>query len=508
MRFVTKLMSTLIVSAVAFAASASAQTTVRIGLAEDPDNLDPTLAGSFVGRIVFAGVCDKLFDIDANLGIVPQLALAYEWSDGNRTLDIRLRPNVVFHDGTPMDAEAVKFTLERHLTMQGSFRRGEISALQTVEVTGPLTVRLRLSAPFAPILAHFADRAGLIVSPTAARAAGPNFGNNPVCAGPFRFVERVAQSRIVLERFPQYWNASEIHVDRVVYQPIPDSTVRLANLQAGALELIERVQPSDMPAIQRDNRLRLVSIAGVGYQGITFNVANGERARLPIGANARVREALDLAIDRNTINEVVYNGAYAVSAQPNSPVSPYHLQSIPVPARNVERARALLRETGLPLPVVVNMMIINAPDQRQQGEVIQSMAREAGFDIRLQATEFAASLQAGQRGEFEAYLIGWSGRIDPDANQTSHIVTGAPFNWGHYSNAEVDRLMALARTIATVPERNAVYEQIMRIIQAERPLIYLYHPKYQTAFTARLTGFQAMPDGIIRFQGVRLAAPG
>ena len=133
------------------------------------------------------------------------------------------------------------------------------------------------------------------------------------------------------------------------------------------------------------------------------------------------------------------------------------------------------------------------------------MAREAGFDIRLQATEFAASLQAGQRGEFEAYLIGWSGRVDPDANQTSHIVTNGPFNWGHYSNADVDRLMAEARSVATLPERRALYEQIMRLVIRDRPLIYLYHPMYQTAFTARLTGFRAMPDGIVRIQGVRLA---
>jgi len=507
MRFATRLMSTLIVSAVALAAAAaaSAQTTLRIGLQDDPDTLDPTLAGSFGGRIVFAGLCDKLFDIDENLAIIPQLATGYEWSNGNRTLDIRLRPNVLFHDGERMDAEAVKFTLERHLTMQGSFRRGEISVVQSVEVIDPLTVRLQLSSPFAPIMAHFADRAGLIVSPRAAREAGTNFGNRPVCAGPFRFVERVAQDRIVLERFPQYWNAGEIHVDRVVYRPIPDTTVRLANLQAGALELIERVPPNDIATIRRDSRLRIVSIAGVGYQGITINVANGDRARAPIGANARVREAFDLSLDREAINQVVYNGEYAPSAQANSPVSPYHLQSIPVPARNVERARAILRETGLPLPVVVNMIVTNSPAQRQEGEVIQSMAREAGFDVRLQAMEFASSLQAGQRGEFEAYLIGWSGRIDPDANQTSHIVTNGPFNWGHYSSPDVDRLMAQARTIATLPERRAIYEQIMQIVIRDRPLIYLYHMKYQTAFTARLSGFRAMPDGIIRFQGVRLA---
>jgi peptide/nickel transport system substrate-binding protein len=494
------------VFAMAVASAGLAQNAVRIGLAEDPDNLDPTFAGSFVGRIVFAAVCDKLFDVDENLNIIPQLATGYEWSNGNRTLDIRLREGVLFHDGERMDAEAVRFTLDRHLNAQGSFRRGEISAIQSIEVTGPLTVRLTLSAPFVPILAHFADRAGLIVSPKAAREQQDGLRTRPVCAGPFRFVERVAQSRIVFERFPQYWNASQIHIDRVEYRPIPDTTVRLANLQSGSLELIERVSPSDLPAIRRDTRLRLHSVPSIGYQGITFNVANGARARAPIGADPKVREAFDLAIDRAALNQVVYGGAFSISAQANSPVSPHHLRSIPAPARNLERARALLRETGLPTPVVVNLMVTNNPEQRQEGEVIQSMAREAGFDVRLQATEFAASLQAGQRGEFEAYLIGWSGRIDPDPNQTSHIVTGGPFNWGHYSNAEVDRLMAQARTLATVPERNAVYEQIMRILRTERPLIYLYHRTYDTAHTARLSGFRAIPDGIIRFQGMRLAA--
>jgi peptide/nickel transport system substrate-binding protein len=276
-----------------------------------------------------------------------------------------------------------------------------------------------------------------------------------------------------------------------------------ARQPAGRLaELIERVLPSEIPAIRRDSRLRIVSIAGVGYQGITFNVANGDRARAPIDADPRVREAFDLSIDREVINQVVYGGEYATSAQPNSPVSPYHLQSIPVPARNVERARALLRETGLPLPVVVNMMIVNNPPQRQEGEVIQSMAREAGFDVRLQATEFAASLQAGQRGEFEPYLIGWSGRIDPDANQTSHIVTNGPFNWGRYSTR--GRPVMARGAPSPRPAGAARALRRSRPSSSERPLVYLYHPMYwNSAFTARLTGSARCPTGS-SFQGVRL----
>ena len=226
-------------AALALAAGAAhAQSTLRIGLAEDPDILDPTMARTFVGRIVFAGLCDKLFDLDEKLNVVPQLATSYEWSADNKSLTIKLRNGVTFHDGEKMDAQAVKFNLERHKNTPGSTRRGELAPVERVDVVDPLTVRLSLSAPFAPLLTVLTDRAGMMVSPKAAQAAGEKFGARPVCSGPFRFVERVAQDRIVLERFPAYWNKGEIHFDRVVYQPIADSTVRLANLRSGQLDFI------------------------------------------------------------------------------------------------------------------------------------------------------------------------------------------------------------------------------------------------------------------------------
>ena len=129
---------------------AQAQTTLRIGLAEDPDILDPTLARTYVGRIVFASFCDKLFDIDEKINIVPQLALSHETSADGKEVTIKLRPGVKFHDGEPFNAEAAKFSLERHLTMQGSFRKPELAALDHVDVVDPLTIKLVLKAPFSP----------------------------------------------------------------------------------------------------------------------------------------------------------------------------------------------------------------------------------------------------------------------------------------------------------------------------------------------------------------------
>src|ERR1051326_7759624 len=207
------------------AGPALAETTLRIGLAEDPDLRDPTLARTYVGRIVFASMCDKLVDISPELDIVPQLATEWHWTDDNKGLVMKLRQGFKFQDGEPFDAAAVKFNIERHLNLPGSNRKAEISAVTGVDIIDDHTVKLVLSAPFAPLLAQLTDRAGMMLSPKAAKAAG-EFSTHPVCAGPFKFVERVAQDRIVLERFADYWNKGAINFDRILFLPIPDSTVR------------------------------------------------------------------------------------------------------------------------------------------------------------------------------------------------------------------------------------------------------------------------------------------
>ena len=493
-----------IVAGIAAAPPPAAAQHLRIGLAEDPDILDPTLARTFVGRIVFAALCDKLFDIDAKLSIVPQLATGYEWASPT-ALVIRLRAGVKFHDGEALDAEAVKYSLERHLSMQGSFRRSEINSMERVEVVDPLTVRIVLKEPFAPFVAQLTDRAGMIVSPKAAQAAGAQFGNRPVCAGPFRFVERVAQDRIVVEKFDGYWDAANIHLARITYQPIPDATVRLANLQAGALDLIERVDTNDVAAVQRNRALAHTTVASLGYTGITINVGNGAQANTPLGRDARVREAFDLAIDREALNQVVNSGLFSITAQAVPPASPYHVAAIPAPKRNLERARALLREAGVRQPVPVVLTVPNSPVNRQTGEVIQAMAAEAGFDVKLSAMEFASSLQAAARGEFEAYFIGWSGRTDPDGNLWAFVHSRGAQNDGRYSNAEADRLLDAARVENDVEKRRALYEAMDRIILLQdRPRLYLWHPTWIVAHTTRLSGWVPNPDGLVRLQGLRL----
>src|SRR6267154_849057 len=199
---------------------AGATQTLRIGLADDPDMLDPSMARTFTGRVGFAALCDKLFDISPELDIVPQLATEWQWTDGSKGRVMKVRRGVYFHDGAPVAAAAVKFSIERHLTLPGSTRKAEISAVTGVEIIDDYTVKLVLSAPSASLLAQLTDRAGMIVSPKAAQVEGENFAAHPVCAGPFKFVERVAQDRIVLERFSDYWDKDRIQLDRIVYLPM------------------------------------------------------------------------------------------------------------------------------------------------------------------------------------------------------------------------------------------------------------------------------------------------
>ena len=499
------LKKTLLAAVLALSAGVADAQNLRIGLREDPDILDPTLARTFVGRIVFAAICDKLFDINERLEIVPQLAESHRWEDNNRTLRITIRPNLRFHDGEVLDAEAVRYSLNRHLTMQGSFRRAEINAIESIEVVDARTVLIKLREASSPFLSQLTDRAGMIVSPRAAEALGRNFGTRPVCAGPFRFTERVAQDRIVLDRFDGYWNAQNIHVNRVTFLPIPDSTVRLANLQSGALELVQTIDPDDVPAVRRNNRLRIAMSDELGWQSIQFNVGNGARAQSPIGQDARVRQAFELSLDRTAINQVVYEGMFTPTAQPFPPASPFHLRDFRPEPRNIDRARALLREAGVRTPLQVDLTVPNNPDLRQVGEVIQAMAREAGFDVRLNAMEFASSLQAATRGEFEAYLVAWSGRADPDGNVYTFLNSRAPNNDGRYSNPDVDRLLDAARLESDVAKRRDIYARIMEIaVRQDRARIYLWHRRNIVAHTARLTGFVPVADGLIRIQGIRL----
>jgi peptide/nickel transport system substrate-binding protein len=496
-------MKRLVFALLFFATSVGSQ-TLRIGLAEDPDVLDPSMARTFVGRIVFAGLCDKLFDLDEKLNIVPQLATSYQWSSDNKSLVIKLRSGVTFHDGEKMDAAAVKYNLERHKNMKGSNRRGELAVVSSVDAVDASTVRINLAAPFAPLLAVLTDRSGMMVSPKAAEAAGEKFGAKPVCSGPFRFVERVAQDRMVLERYPGYWNKGQIHFERIVYQPIVDATVRLANLRSGQLDFIERVAPSDIANLRNDERFKVAKIVEIGYQGITINVGKSDMAQKnPLGKDARVREAFELSLDRDAIVKVAMDGEAQPGNQWVAPSNQFYGKSAPVPKRDVERAKQLLREAGAPNPSFT-LMTPTTSDAQRIAQVVQAMAKDAGFDVRIQSTEFATSLNLADKGQFEAYVLAWSGRADPDGNLHTMLACKGPTNYAGYCKEDVEGLITQSRTSLDPAQRAVAYDKIAQQIAKDRPIVYLYHRHWLWAHNAKLSGLRTVPDGMVRVQGLKM----
>ncbi len=493
------LLAALLGLTLAFPAGAQ---TLRIGIASDPDVLDPTLSRSVAARQVFMAMCDKLIEVDEQGALVPQLATAWEWQEGGRALLLTLRPGVTFHDGVALDAAAAVAGLNRHITASGSTRRGELGPVTAVEEAGPMQIRIRLSEPFAPLLAALSDRAGMLVSPRQANVLGADFQAEPACAGPYRLTRRVPQDRIELERFPGYWNAAALHFDRVVYRPIPDTTVRAANLRSGTLDVIERVNPSDVTTLRRDARVKLLEGPSLASVYIAINVAHGDSARNPLGQDPRVREALELAIDRNALNQVAFEGLYRPGNQSTPPGHPHHIAALPVPGRDLARARALLREAGQER-VRVKFSVPNTTEYVQAAEVIQAMAAEAGIALEIQVIEVATLLRAWTAGDFEALIIAWSGRTDVDGNLWGFNACGQSLNGGRYCSEQADAALREGRTSVEPAARLAAYGRAMEVLLRDRPYIYLWHPQSFFGTTAAVSGLRLIPDGLIRIQGLR-----
>jgi peptide/nickel transport system substrate-binding protein len=485
-------------------AAAADMTTLRIGLQEDPDLLDPAQGVSFVGREVFAALCDKLVDVDRDLKIVPQLATEWSWSEDAHALTLTVRDGVRFHDGTMLDAGAVKANLDRYRMAPESKRKGELKPVREVVAVDPHTVRIELTAPYAPLLAVLADRAGMILSNDALAKAGDAIGTKPICSGPYRFVERVPQERIVLERFPDYWNAAAIAVDRIVYTPVPDSTVRLANLQSGSFDIVERLAATDVKSVEADPKLRLVSSTALAYDLLSINLHNGPAADNPLGRDPKVREAFELAIDRKVLNDVVYDGRFVPSNQPEVPGTRYWDPDHPVPARDVEKARALLAAAGTPHPAFA-LTTGNSTTGLQVAQTLQSMAGEAGFDIVIRAMEAMTLVQNTSSGDYQAALAIWSGRPDPDGNISYWLACDGFLNWGKYCDPKFDGLLENARETIDPEARQKLYRQATDIYMTARPALFLHHYTWLWGMSRKVEGFAPHPDGIIRPQGLKLA---
>ena len=235
---------------------------------------------------------------------------------------------------------------------------------------------------------------------------------------------------------------------------------------------------------------------------MTINVGKGDASK--VFADKRIRMALAASIDRKAINEVTFNGEFTPGNQWVGPTNPYFQEKFPVPARDIAKAKKLIAESGVKTPIQIDFMVPNGPETRQVAEMIQAMAAEAGFEMKIRVTEFATSLTEAEAGRYQAFLLAWSGRTDPDGNLYTFAKSGQPNNYGGYSDPEVDALLDEARSKSSVAERKAIYEKATGKLIDEGGIIYLYHRLVLIAHTTRLQGYTQMPDGLVRVKGLKL----
>jgi len=487
---------------------AKAGGTMTVALAEDPDLLDPTLARTFVGRIVFANLCEKLYDVNDKLAIVPQLAASMpKITNGGKTVTIDIRQGLKFNDGTTLDAKAVKTSLDRHRELKASSRASELEPVKSVRAVDSDTVELRLDGPYAPLTAQLADRSGMVMSPKQLDKLGEKFSSSPVCVGPFQYVSRKEGDQIVLKKAPDYYDASKVKLDRLVFRIFEEGSARSANLRSGDVNVAERLDPTDLAAIRADSNLQLVDRTSLGYQGITINVGNKnglgekyENVGTPLAEHKELRQALGLALDRDAISKIVFQGNVVPGCGPLSPVSPYYDKGFKCPARDLAKAKQLVQQSGVPTPVPVRLMLNTDAVTLRLGQTIQAMAKEAGFNVQLQPTEFTSALDKGDAGDFDTFQLGWSGRIDPDGNIQQFVGSTGSQNDSGYTNDALDKVLDQGRGELDKAKRTQIYSQASQMIMDESPLIYLYHDKYFTGMGKNVTGVQFFGDGLLRFK--------
>jgi peptide/nickel transport system substrate-binding protein len=481
--------------------------TLTMALSAEPDYLDPTLAGSFYSRYVFHAMCEKLYDVDSETDIVPQLASDLpDISEDGRTVTIPLRSGITFADGTTMDSSAVKTSLERHLENPQSARVTELGPITSIDTPDESTVEINLKTPFAPLTAALADRAGMVMSPTRLDELGDKFGNDPACVGPFKFEKRVPQNSIELVKDPNYYDADKVHLDRIVYRIITDASIRAVNLRSGDVQVADTIGTDDVASIESEDGLDLLQSPSLGYQGVTFNTGNTQGVGRPPGTidepyaqDPRIRQAFEYAVDREALVQNVFDGHFDTACSPISPESEFSTDAVQqCRSYDPEEAKRLLEEAGVEVPYQLEMLVTNTPTTLEFAQALQAMVKESGFELKLQPLEYTTLLEQQDRGEFELLQLGWSGRVDPDANITNFVGTQGSLNVGGYSNPEVDDLLQQAREAQEVSERADLYGQVQEALQEDNPLVYLYRQRNLTGVSSEVSGVQVFPDGIVR----------
>ena len=465
--------------------------TINISLHQDPPKLDPAFSVAFVERHVFQSIFDKLVDLNEKGEIVPMLAEKWTISPDGKKYTFVLRKDVKFHDGTPFNAEAVKFNFERYMENSSS-RKNELKEVEKVLVINDNTIEIDLKKSFSPFLSILTDRAGMMCSPAAVKKYGDEFMNHPVGTGPYVFKERVKGSTITLEKNKDYWIKGSPKVDKLVYKIISDANVALLNLKSGQVDITNRFPLNDIGNYANDNKLAIINEPGQGFKGMALN------NKIAPFDDQRVRKAISLLIDRETIVKVALSGV-GTPGSTALPASNFaYSDTDKVVKSDVAKAKALLAEAGKADGFKFKIIIDTDPVSQQVGQLVQKMLKEANIEVELEKTDFGTLLEKARKGDYEAAFVGWSGRTDPDQNMFDWLVSGSRMNYMSYKSEEMDKLLNEARTVVDEQKRKDLYSKALNLCLEDSPYIYFYHEHNVFGISKSIKGFQANPDGMIR----------
>lgn len=477
---------------------------LRVSSPTNPSSLDPMTGRSGYDHVQLYTMFDTLFEWDYKaLSAKPGLVKSWKFPDP-KTLVMDLQSGVSFHDGTPLDAAAVKFNLDRSRNDARSNIKSDLASVESVEATGPLQVTLKLKQPDSALVLILSDRAGMMFSPKAAQALGADADRNPVGSGPWKFVSWADHEKVTVTRNDKYWRKDRPYLDGIVFSIIPEVTTGLRSVVAGQNDFAHALSPQQKPVIERAKKLQ--SLATPTLFVHLFFTNNG---RAPLD-DVRVRRAMNFAIDREAFNKVSQAGL----GEPATTLLPkahwaYDASLEKVYRYDPDHARKLLAEAGH--KDGLELSIIGWTDQRsvQRQEILMEQMRRAGFRLKFQNYPVAdATAQFfGPEKKGDAYLAAWTGRPDPSLTMQLMFAKDSYFNAGKTDPAP-GRAEAQLETQAVedIGERKKAFAKLQRIV-AEQALFVPIVVQYDLqALTGGVQGYEPNLLGKPKFENVWLSA--
>lgn len=495
--------------------------TLIYGRGGDSNALDPIHTDIGESVKVIVNVFETLVTYDRDsLDLVPGLAESWETSEDGRQWTFHLRPGVLFHDDTPLNAEAVVFTFQRILDADHPHAYsnvipyyGSYAQIERVEAVDDLTVRFTLEKPQATFLSNIAMFPASIVSPTAVKKFGADFTRNPVGTGPFRFVSWKPQQELVLERFDAFWG-EPAGVRRVIFLPSQESSIRVTQLVRGEIHIADNLPPAEIDNLKAVDGVVVQSVPGMNVAYLAM-----QTEKPPLNST-QVRQAICHAVDRNRLIEIAYAGHATKATSMVPPTLWGHSDQVPEQTFDPQRARQLLKEAaekeGLTLPLKLELFVMDQPrpymqQPRQTAIFIKDALEKVGFEVEIVTNDIGQHFQRMSRGEHQLGLTGWSADIaDPDnflhaLLHSANINDKGGNNYCRYRNAEVDRLLVEAQLELDQDRRAELYAQAQQQIHEDAPALPLVNVPVRVAHRDFVQGYKLHPSALVRLRSARLA---